>query len=58
MPEVEVVHLDLPPTEATEATIKKFINNTLGNEGKLISTTVCEGPNAGLQRLIVVYTLE
>jgi hypothetical protein len=57
MPEVEVVHQDLPPEEATAATIQTFINNTLGNDGKLISATVCEGPNAGLQRLIVIFTL-
>jgi hypothetical protein len=58
MAEVEVVHQDLPPAEATAATIQRFINNALGDEGNLISVTVCEGPNAGLQRLVVIYTLE
>ena len=58
MSKVKVVHLDLPPTDATEATIKQFIKNTLGDKGELKSVTVCEGPNAGLQRLIVIYTLD
>ena len=57
MPEVEVVHQDLEPAKATAAEIQTFINNTLGDGGKLISVTVCEGPNAGLQRIIIIFTV-
>ncbi len=58
MPKVQVVHQDLPPSEATAAKIKKFINNALGDDGTLISVTVCAGPNVDLQRMIVIYTRE
>lgn len=58
MSKVNVVCQDLPSKDATAATIQTYINNTLGDEGKLISVTVCQGPNAGLQRLIIIFTLE
>ncbi len=57
MPGVKVVHQDLPREDATAAEIQTFINNTLGNNGKLISVTFCEGPNDGLQRIIIIFTL-
>lgn len=58
MPPVEVVHQDLPPDQATAAIIRAFINNALGPDGTLISVTFCEGPDHGLQRMIVCYTLD